>query len=63
MRMLFFALTILLMVLGVFVTLMLNSDFGKIEVTSVVVTGDDLELSGLLYRPKPTSPENLRPRS
>ncbi|HEX9261473.1 MAG TPA: alpha/beta fold hydrolase [Candidatus Bathyarchaeia archaeon] len=55
--------TVLLMFLifGVVSTLTLDSDFGKIEVQTVSITENEIELSGLLYKPKSAQVDNPAP--
>jgi len=52
---------VVLLFLGVFAALKIDSDFGKIETTTVVVKDFDRELSGLLYRPKSADAQNPAP--
>jgi dienelactone hydrolase len=47
--------------LGVFVYVMLDSDFGRLEVKTVLISGGGVELSGLLYRPVSASGLNPVP--
>jgi dienelactone hydrolase len=53
--------TIVLLLLAVFVALTLDSDFDRIEVTNVSIEDDDIELSGLLYRPKSAGAQKPAP--
>lgn len=53
-------LMIALLFFGVFATVTLDSDFGGIEVKTVSIWGNDIELSGLLYRPKSATASNPR---
>jgi dienelactone hydrolase len=52
---------IILLLFGVFATLAIDSDFGKIETTIVAIKDDNKELSGLLYRPKSATTQNPAP--
>ena len=52
---------IILLIFGVFATLAIDSDFGKIETTTVIIEDDNKELSGLLYKPKSATPQNPAP--
>lgn len=53
--------TILIFLLGTSTAILLNSDFGKLEVKTVVINDGDKELSGLLYRPASASADNRVP--
>ncbi len=50
-----------LLFLGIFIVQTLDSDFGRITVTSVSIFDGDKELSGLLYRPNSASAEYPAP--
>jgi dienelactone hydrolase len=50
-----------LLVFGLFFALTLDSDFGRIEVKTIVIKNGDNELSGLLYRPQSASANNPFP--
>ena len=51
----------LLFLLGTSTAILLNSDFGKLAVKTVVINDGDKELSGLLYQPAYASAENSVP--
>jgi dienelactone hydrolase len=46
---------------GTSIAILLNSDFGKLAVNTVVINDGDKELSGLLYRPAYASADNRVP--
>lgn len=46
---------------GTSTAILLNSDFGKLAVNTVVINDGDIELSGLLYRPAYASADNRVP--
>lgn len=50
-----------LLVFGLFFALTLDSDFGRIEVKTIMINNGDNELSGLLYRPQSASANNPFP--
>jgi dienelactone hydrolase len=50
-----------LLVFGLFFALTLDSDFGRIEVKTIMIKDGDNELSGLLYRPQSASANNPFP--
>jgi dienelactone hydrolase len=52
---------IVLLCLGVFVALTLDSDFDEIEVTNVSIVDGNAALSGLLYRPKSAEAQKPAP--
>jgi dienelactone hydrolase len=51
----------LVFLMGTSIAILLNSDFGKIAVNTVVVNDGNKELSGLLYRPTYASADNRVP--
>jgi hypothetical protein len=52
---------ILVFLFGTSTAILLNSDFGKLAVNTVVINDGDKELSGLLYRPAYASAVNRVP--
>ena len=46
---------------GISAELVLNSEFGRLEVKTVLITDGNKVLSGLLYRPRPASSQNPFP--
>jgi dienelactone hydrolase len=52
---------VLVFLMGTSTAILLNSDFGKLAVSTVVINDGDKELSGLLYRPAYASADNRVP--